>query len=371
MVTAIRFFDMFSGIGGFRSGLEKAGGFKCVGNCEIDKHAEAAYKAMYNTKGETYYNDARKIDTGGLGDFDLIAGGFPCQSFAICGKRRGFDDERGNLFLEIARLVEAKRPAFFLLENVPGLLSHNKGQTFKVILTKFSELGYSFEWMVLNSANFGVPQQRRRVFIVGYSRSECAGRIFPLEQGDGKDLNCIIPGSQTWRVYGTEGAACTQCASSGGGGGKTGLYFIDNNRDPKITDHARCITARQDSGVSKRRGEHSAVLVETGPCAVINPAKECVRQNGRRVKGPNEPMYTITVQDRHGIIHQGRIRRLMPIECWRLQGFNDEQFNKAQSVCKANTHLYRMAGNSVTVPVITAIAQKIKAAAEMIGLDTT
>ena len=185
------------------------------------------------------------------------------------------------------------------------------------------------------------------------------------------DLNCIIPGSQRWRVYGTEGAACTQCASSGGGGGKTGLYFIDNNRDPKITDHARCITARQDSGVSKRRGEHSAVLVETGPCAVINPAKECVRQNGRRVKGPNEPMYTITVQDRHGIIHQGRIRRLMPIECWRLQGFTDEQFNKAQSVCKANTHLYRMAGNSVTVPVITAIAQKIKTAAEMIGLDTT
>ena len=139
MVTAIRFFDMFSGIGGFRSGLEKAGGFKCVGNCEIDKHAEAAYKAMYNTKGETYYNDARKIDTGGLGDFDLIAGGFPCQSFAICGKRRGFDDERGNLFLEIARLVEAKRPAFFLLENVPGLLSHNKGQTFKVILFPFGQ----------------------------------------------------------------------------------------------------------------------------------------------------------------------------------------------------------------------------------------
>ena len=150
------------------------------------------------------------------------------------------------------------------------------------------------------------------------------------------------------------------------------MYFIDANPDPVITDHARCVSARQDSGISKRRGEHSAVLVEDdAPCAVINPFKETVRQNGRRIKGPNEPMYTITVQDRHGVFHRGRIRRLMPIECWRLQGFTDEQFNKAHSVCKANTHLYRMAGNSVTVPVITAIAQKIKTAAEMIGLDTT
>ena len=372
MVKAIRFFDMFSGIGGFRSGLEKAGGFKCIGNCEIDKHAEAAYKAIYNTEGETYYKDARTIDTESLGDFDLIAGGFPCQSFSVAGRRLGLDDERGDLFLEIARLIEAKRPAFFLLENVPGLLSHNKGKTFKIILTKFSELGYSFEWMVLNSANFGVPQQRRRVFIVGYTRTECAGRIFPVRGGNAQALKLVLPGPQGSRVYDPEGAACTQCAGSGGGGGKTGLYFIDLNPQPVLTDNARCVTARQDSGISKRRGEHSGVFFESDePCAVINPFKEHVWQNGRRIKEPNEPMFTITAQDRHGVLHKGYIRRLTPLECWRLQGFEDNQFYLAYTTTQANTHLYRMAGNSVTVPVITAIAKKIKAAAELIGLDTT
>ena len=372
MVKAIRFFDMFSGIGGFRSGLEKAGGFKCIGNCEIDKHAEAAYKAMYDTEGEKYFSDARTIDPSELGDFDLITAGFPCQPFSCAGRQLSFDDPRGTLFLEIARLVEARRPAFFLLENVPGLLSINKGETFKVILETFSNLGYLYEWMVLNSANFGVPQQRRRLYIVGYTREECAGRIFPVRGGDAQALKLVLPGPQGSRVYDPEGSACTQCAGSGGGGGKTGLYFMDLNPDPLLTDEARCVTARQDSGISKRRGEHSGVFIESDePCAVINPFKENTWQNGRRIKEPNEPMFTITAQDRHGVLHKGYIRRLTPLECWRLQGFEDDQFYLAYTTTQANTHLYRMAGNSVTVPVITAIAEKIKAAAEMIGLDTT
>ena len=116
---AIRFFDMFAGIGGFRSGLEAVGGFKCVGHCEIDKYANQAYNAMYDTEGEVFFADARTIDPAALPDIDLICGGFPCQSFSIAGKRRGFaDDARGTLFFEIARLAAAKRPAFLLLEDV-------------------------------------------------------------------------------------------------------------------------------------------------------------------------------------------------------------------------------------------------------------
>ena len=138
----IRFFDIFAGIGGFRSGLEKAGGFKCVGYCEIDKYAKLAYETLYDTESEVYYDDARKIDPNELPDFDLICGGFPCQSFSIAGKRGGFADSRGTLFFEIARIAAVKKPKYLLLENVPGLLSHDKGRTFAAILSTLDELGY-------------------------------------------------------------------------------------------------------------------------------------------------------------------------------------------------------------------------------------
>lgn len=359
---AIRFFDMFAGIGGFRSGLAAVGGFECLGHCEIDKYANQAYNAIYEPKGELYFEDARTIDPNELPDLDLICAGFPCQSFSVAGKRLGFaDDTRGTLFFEIARIARAKRPAFLLLENVPGLLSHDGGRTLDTIFSALVELGYHLEWSVLNSAHFGVPQQRRRLYIVASLGAECAGRIFPLASGDAENLKELIPGPQGQRVYDPSGVACTQCAGSGGWGGKTGLYFIDMNPNPIITDHARCITARQDSGVSNHRGEHSAVLVEDdAPRAILTPDRETVRQQGRRVKEPDEPMFTITAQDRHGVVHHGRIRKLMPIECWRLQGFTDEQFYKAQTTGLKDGRLYKMAGNAVSVPVISAIGQKIK-----------
>ena len=130
----IRFFDMFSGIGGFREGLNRAGGFSCVGHCEIDKYADRSYRAIFNTEGEWFCNDAKKIRPEELPEFDLLCGGFPCQAFSVAGKRQGFEDARGTLFFEIARLVKARRPPYLLLENVPGLLSHNKGATFNTIL---------------------------------------------------------------------------------------------------------------------------------------------------------------------------------------------------------------------------------------------
>ena len=163
----IKYFDIFAGIGGFRSGLEKAGGFQCVGYCEIDKYAKKAYETLYDTENEVYYDDARKIDPNELPDLDLICGGFPCQSFSIAGKRGGFDDARGTLFFEIARIAAVKKPKYLLLENVPGLLSHDQGRTFATILGTLDELGYDVVWEVLNSANFRVAQSRKRVYIVG------------------------------------------------------------------------------------------------------------------------------------------------------------------------------------------------------------
>lgn len=357
---AIRFFDMFSGIGGFRSGLEKVGGFECVGHCEIDEYVNKTYCALYETKGEYYCNDARKINPKEMPDFDLVCAGFPCQSFSVAGKRLGFKDTRGTLFFEIARIVAEKRPAFLLLENVPGLLSHDSGRTFETILSSLVEMGYHIEWCVLNSKYFGVPQQRKRLYIVGCLDGRCAGEVFPITSSNAQNIKQLVGGCQGQRVYDTSGIACTQCAGAGGWGGKTGLYFIDMNVNPKITDVARCITTRQDSGISKHKGEHSGVLIEDAPRAVLNPFKENIRQNGRRVKEPDEEMFTITVQDRHGILHCGRIRKLMPIECFRLQGFSDEQFNKAVSIGMKDSRLYKMAGNAVSVPVIFALGHKIK-----------
>ena len=164
----IRYIDLFSGIGGFREGLTRAGGFTCIGHCEIDEKANRSYETLFDTKGEWFCEDIKKADPNEIPDFDLLCGGFPCQPFSTAGNRGGFADPRGTLFFEIARLTEAKRPAYLLLENVPGLLSHDGGRTFAAILHTLDRLGYGLEWQVLNSKDFGVPQSRRRVYLVGY-----------------------------------------------------------------------------------------------------------------------------------------------------------------------------------------------------------
>lgn len=394
----IRVFDAFSGIGGFRSALERVGEFEIVGWCEIDRFAQKAYKALYDTGGEQFYENIRDIDVGKLADFDLLIGGFPCQPFSVCGARKGFADERGDLFFELARLLEAKRPKYFCFENVPGLMGIDSGKTFAKIIETLSQLGYCVEWRVYNSADY-LPQVRKRVYIAGCLGIDCSGKILAFGKSDSQNcrkIEQIIGGSQGTRVYDPDGLAVTQCSGSGGMGGKTGLYFIDSNPPPNLTENARCITARQNSGVSHHKGEHSAVfcdlnenpqitenarclhtrmdlgvtngthkgersgvLIEDGPRAIINPFKETTRQNGRRIKNPNEPMFTLTVTDRHGIVHHGRIRRLMPIEAWRLQGFTTEQFEKVAATGMSDAQLYKQAGNAVSVPVVEEIARNL------------
>ena len=370
---------MFAGAGGFRSGLANTGDFfmpvGCVRRTKqvgADKYAQRAYRALYETDGEYYSlrsklgDDARAIRTDELPDIDLICAGFPCQPFSVSGRRLGFADTRGTLFHDDRRIStrskckwhEARRPAYLLLENVPGLLSHENGQTFGTILAAIHELGYSLEWCVLNSANHGVPQQRRRVYIVGYLDSRLSGKIFPLTQSDGAPLKQVIPGGQGQRVYSTEGASTCLTSQGGGWGAKTGLYCVDLNPNPIVTHEARCITTRQDAGISHRKGEHSGVLV-TGARAVLNPAKDKTRQNGRRMKEPDEPMFTLTTVDRHGVEYSGRVRRLMPIECFRLQGYTDEQFYKLVEIGIPESQLYKMAGNSVTTNVVTAVGLKL------------
>jgi len=415
IAATIRFFDLFSGIGGFREGLRRAGGFTCVGHCEVDAYADKNYRLLFDTEGEWFCNDARTIETERMPDFDLLCAGFPCQAFSIAGKREGFADARGTLFFEIARLVADKRPAYFILENVPGLLSHDKGRTFHTILSTLSELGYGVEWKVLNSKDFGVPQSRKRVYLVGYLDRRCAGKILPFPAANGTSLIQIRTGSQGKRVYSPEGLSCTLTSLAGGMGGKTGLYemgvpikentkqgykmaypgdsidlgyagmntrrgrvghqiahtlttgiqqgtlhFVDLSSPPLVTEQCRCLNTRQ-SGIHNHKGECSGVLKEEGARAMLTPGREETRQNGRRMKEPEEPMFTITATDRHGVAYRGRIRRLVPRECLRLQGFYDWQIDRIEQET-SDSQLYKQAGNGVTVNVIEAIGTLLRQA---------
>ena len=404
----IRYFDMFAGIGGFRAGLTRAGGFQCVGHCEIDKYADASYRAIHDIgKEEKYYPDAREIDPGDLPHFDLLCGGFPCQAFSNAGKRKGFDDARGTLFFEIARLAEARRPAYLLLENVPGLLTHDKGRTFAVILSALDELGYHVEWSVLNSANFHVPQSRKRVFLICYLDPRCAGKILPVFGTDGKALVQIVGGPQGSRVYDPEGVACTQTAGAGGMGGKTGLYFVGFNRKkgivgerdtavalnasdfrginrnqtqnavfvdlcrghPEQTDTARCLTARYgQTTLSTHPRERSGVLLikeatkrgykEAGPGDTVDLGY--AGSNTRRGRVGRDIAHTLETSSIQGIVERGgRIRRLMPRECLRLQGFDEGQIDRLLAIT-SDAQAYKQAGNSVTVNVIEAIGRRIR-----------
>lgn len=184
----MKFLDLFAGIGGFRLGMESAR-HECIGFCEIDKFARASYKAIHDTKGEIELHDITTVSDDtirGIGSVDIICGGFPCQAFSIAGNRRGFEDTRGTLFFGIARFASILRPKYLFLENVKGLLNHENGVTFETIISTLDELGYNVEWQVLNSKNFGVPQNRERVFIIGHSRKRGTRRVFPIGRANRK-----------------------------------------------------------------------------------------------------------------------------------------------------------------------------------------
>ncbi len=381
---------MFAGIGGFRAGLTRAGGFQCVGHCEIDKYADASYRAIHDIrKEERYYPDARTIDPNDLPDFDLLCGGFPCQAFSLAGRRKGFEDARGTLFFEIARLAEAKRPAYLLLENVPGLLSHDGGRTFAAILTTLYDLGYHVEWSVLNSKHFGVPQSRRRVFLICYLDPRCAGKILPVFGTDAKALIQVVGGPQGSRVYDPEGVACTQTAGAGGMGGKTGLYLVNGDKitaafvdlcagHPRQTGQARCITARYgQTTLSNHKAERSGVLLiredtKAGYKAAAPGDTVSLRfaSTPHRGRVGRDMAHTLETSSTQGIVERGgRIRRLMPRECLRLQGFEDSQIDKILAIT-SDAQAYKQAGNCVTVNVIEAIGRRIRAVDEELRGDT-
>ena len=301
-MKTLTFLDLCSGIGGFRLGLESAG-HKCIGYCEYDKFARASYEAMYDTEGEWKADDVTKLKSEDVPYADIWCFGFPCQDISVAGKQRGLVGKRSGIYYNIIDLLKGKeesdKPTYLLVENVKNLLSINAGFDFASVLSEMDEAGYDCRWQVLNSKDFGVPQNRERVFIIANLRSRGRREILPLCGENAATLNQLVGGMQGYRVYGTDGLSATLVGNAGGVGAKTGLYFIDqSNHAPKITDTARCLTARYTAGMVNHTAMNSAVM-EVHP--VLTPERMEKRQNGRRMKEDGEPMFTLTSQDRHGV----------------------------------------------------------------------
>ena len=381
----MKFLDLFAGIGGFRLGMESAG-HECVGFCEIDKYARASYKAIHNTEGEIELHDITRVTDESIrrfGSVDVICGGFPCQAFSIAGHRRGFEDTRGTLFFEIARFASILRPKYLFLENVRGLLNHDGGATFETIIRTLDELGYDVEWQVLNSKNFGVPQNRERVFIIGHLRGERTRNVFPIsgesEQSDHQPPKIEIIGN-TKNPNGTRKGTRSVVYGSGG---VVGTLTATDYKEPKQvaikqfgilqpnfnqcgvvyeTDGiAPTIRAYQGGGLEpkirvKEATSKGYAEAEVGDSVNLSHPNSKTRRGrvGKQVAN------TLLTGESQGVIEPDfRIRKLTPRECWRLQGFPDWAFDKAQEV-NSNSQLYKQAGNSVTVNVIAAIAKELK-----------
>lgn len=381
MVQKMKFLDLFAGIGGFRIGMESAG-HECIGFCEIDKFARASYKAIHDTKGEIELHDITTVSDDtirGIGHVDVICGGFPCQAFSIAGARRGFEDTRGTLFFEIARFASILKPRYLFLENVKGLLNHDRGNTFEVILSALDELGYDVEWQVLNSKNFGVPQNRERVFIIGHLRGGSGRKVFPLSRENQSISNQSVVkignvnpsgNGMNGEVYQADGLAPTLTTNKGEGQKiaiksntikQFGVLQPNFNQCGVVyeTDGiAPTIRAYQGGGLEpkirvKEATKQGYQEAEIGDSVNLSHPNSKTRRGrvGKQIAN------TLLTGESQGVVEPDfRIRKLTPRECWRLQGFPDWAFDKAQEV-NSNSQLYKQAGNSVTVNVISAIAQ--------------
>ena len=466
----MKFIDLFAGIGGFRRGMELAG-HECVGFCEFDKFATASYTSMHlltleqrerlnkmplkqrqkeilkeeYRNGEWYANDIRRVYAGDIPRADCWCFGFPCQDISVAGKQLGFQGNRSSLFFRIMYLIgqleEENRSTYLFVENVKNLLSVNGGWDFARLLIEMEQRGYDAEWQVLNSKDFGVPQNRERCFIIGHLRGRSTAKVFPVERTDGENSIQIIDHKDGYRkntqVFAPDGITETLDTGQGGGRGHHVALpcFIDLcNSGTETTSIARCLQARYQKGCGTYKAQNSGIAIP-----VLTPDRAEKRQNGRRFKEDGEPMFTLTGQDRHGVAiepigvidsqgikvaeatkqgysecgvgidnvnlsvpgsktRRGRvgrdvantldtscnqgifvqvseeltiyavwyekyqcyiaIRKLTPKECFRLQGWTDDYFEKAEFV-NSDSQLYKQAGNGVTVNVIRTIAEKL------------
>lgn len=314
--------DLFAGIGGIRIAFE-SNGVKCVKSSEIDKYACETYR---NNFGEEPLGDITKIEPDDLPEFDIIAGGFPCQPFSLGGLRKGFEDTRGTLFFEVARLIKARKPKAFFLENVEGIVNHDGGKTLSVIEETLRDLGYNFQWKVMNACDYGIPQNRKRWYCVGFRKDLNIG--FEGQQGEFIKHYCF---PQKQELKHTLKDIVGPISSS----------------DYNISDTCkRNIEKFLHEYLSSEKCKESEVVLANE----IRPSRCNFRSDGispcltakMGTGGNNVPVY---VKD---------MRKLTENECLRIMGFPD--WYKIAPNCM---HSYKQIGNSVVVTVVSELAKEM------------
>lgn len=351
----MKVFSTFTGIGGFEIGMQNAAvsmfgepNVEVVGYSEVDKYAIQVYDYWF--KGVKNYGDITKIEAENLPDFDCLVGGFPCQAFSIAGRRKGFEDTRGTLFFDLARILRAKQPRLFVFENVKGLLNHDDGNTFRTIITTIDELGYDCQWQVLNSKDFGVPQNRERIIIVGHLRGSARPQVFPITGANRKDTriigqdvaytidanyhkgtNTLAKSRRSLVQVGTlrthndgkgfrtmkSGLAPTLPARAREDGSGQPVVHI-----PEATKKGYAEATVGDSinlkaiNSKTRRGRVGKGIANTLEVTqhqytvqpVQTPDRSNKSQNGRQIKPDGEPSHTLTATDRHGVLISKTVR---------------------------------------------------------------
>ena len=409
----MKFIDFFAGIGGFRRGMELAG-HECVGFCEFDKFATASYTSMHlltleqrerlnemplkqrrkeilkeeYRNGEWYANDIRRVYAGDIPKSDCWCFGFPCQDISVAGKQLGFQGNRSSLFFRVMYLIgqleEENRPTYLFIENVKNLLSVNGGWDFARLLIEMEQGGYDAEWQVLNSKDFGVPQNRERCFIIGHLRGRSISKIFPIEGTDGKNsvslnlFGCLNGrNSQRDRVYSGDGLATTISTKPGGNTEPKVSILFDTNHIGQDGEAMFTLTGQDRHGIAIEVKE--ATKQGYAECRVGIDSVNFSMPNSKTRRGRvgQEIANTLDTSCNQGIFVQVSeelvvyavwyekyqcyiaIRRLTPKECFRLQGWTDDYFEKAEFV-NSDSQLYKQAGNGVTVNVIKAIAENLE-----------
>ena len=404
----------FSGIGSPESALKRLGiEHDSIFACDIDKYARESYNALH-PNADIIYDDITTRDFDEVPKLDLYVAGFPCQAFSIAGKGKGFNDVRGTLFFNVADFIEHNQPECFILENVKGLLSHDKGRTFQTIIDLLSNsggtvngqlsfdtyndgLGYHIYHKVLNTKDYAIPQNRERVFIIGFKdyRVFRFPKPIPLELRlkdilqdnpdnnnfievdkkhylSDKAIKSIIENTNNLQKSNVNPAIASTLQSPGNACGiyKGATYIKVHNLQKRSADRPSLKNNKNAGGsghLSKTDG--TSYCLDSGNTQAI----EVVQLNESKESGDKQPYQQNRVYDINGLIpslvanlggernhniNTKRIRRLTPLECWRLQGFTDEEFYRADKVV-SNTQLYKQAGNSITVNVIAKILEKI------------
>ena len=329
----IKLLSLFSGIGAFESALDRLDvDYELVNYCELDKYASKSYSAIHNVDESLNLWDIKKVDTSKLpDDIDLVTYGFPCQDISVAGKLKGFKSDgeltRSGLFYEALRIIKDTKPKIAIAENVKNLVGKRFKKEFEIVLTSLEQAGYNNYWKVLNAKDFGVPQQRERVFIISIRKDLDKGYEFPKAMPLEKRLRDILEQEVDKK------------------------YYLNQKQIERLRSTNTC-----QGMLRKENTKKGYAIANVGDSVNISYPNSKTRR-GRVGKGVSQTL-TASGGEMSVIEDNLRVRKLTPLECWRLMGFTDEEFRKAQLVC-SDSQLYKQAGNSIVVNVLVELYKKI------------